>query len=204
MTRRLKQNGFSLIETIIAMAIMSGAILVLALSWSGNVARVKTSRINNTMAFLLERKMTEVEIAYQGKPVNQIADEDAGDFGEKYPGYRWELKTKAFEMPSLSSLLISKEGGADENLLSVVNSLSEYSKDAIKEVSVSVIYTSKLGKEIKNSVATFFVDYKKPLPIPGLPSADSSSASDDTGDSGSSSGDSPNDQTSSSDPGGSR
>lgn len=163
------QLGFTLIETMIAMMIMAGAIMILATSWSGNVARVKSARLNNTMAALLERKMTETEILYKDKPLNEIVEEDSGDFGDKYPEFRWEMTSKEFEMPNLSSALISQEGGADEMLLTIVRTMSEHISQTVKEVNVAVIYKSRAGREIKSSVTTYFIDYAKPLPLPGLP-----------------------------------
>lgn len=168
--KRRAQAGFTLIETLIAMMIMSGAVMVLAMSWSGNVARIKSSRTNNTMALLLERKMTEKEIEFRSKPHNEIPEEENGDFGPKYPGYRWEVKSQDFEMPNLSGALISKEGGADENLLMIVQTMTDHIRETVKEVSVFVYYKAHSSKEIKSNVTTYFVDYSKPIPIPGMPS----------------------------------
>ena len=162
-----KAAGFTLIEVLVAMVIMSGGVMVLANSWSGNYMRIRNSRVNNTMGMLLERKMTEVGVKNTDKPFDQIADDDAGDFGTKYPGYRWEMKSKKFEMPDMSSALISREGGADQMLLTMITTVQNFIKEAVKEVSVTVIYKSRVGREIKNTVTTYIVDYSKDLPIPG-------------------------------------
>lgn len=166
-------RGFTLLETLIAMVLMSLAVMVLANSWSGNIARLKNARINNTIATLLERKMAEAEIAYRDKPLNEIKEEDGGDFGPQYPGYRWALNAKEFEMPDLSGALISREGGADEMLLTLVRTMTEFINQSVKELTVTVFYKTRTGKEIKHSVTTYFVDYSKELPLPtgGLPGA---------------------------------
>ncbi|HVK62303.1 MAG TPA: prepilin-type N-terminal cleavage/methylation domain-containing protein [Bdellovibrionales bacterium] len=163
------QRGFTLIEVLVAMVIMVGGIVVLANSWGGNFARVKNSRVNNTMAILLERKMTEIEIMYRGKPFEEIKEEDGGDFGPQFPGYRWEMSSQPFEMPDLSGALISREGGATESLLMIVKTIAEFMKEAVREASVTVIYKDRRGTEVKHSVATYFVDYTKELSVPGLP-----------------------------------
>lgn len=167
MSKALRQAGFTLIETLVAMVIMSGAIMVLANSWSGNFARLKNSRINNTMAGLMERKMTELEVLYMTKKFDEIDESAAGDFGAKYPGYKWEMKSQPFEMPDMSGALISREGGADEMLLMIVRTVADYMKEAVKELTVTVIYKGRVGAEVKNSVTTYIVDYSKPLPIGG-------------------------------------
>lgn len=165
-----KQLGFTLLETLVAMVIMTGGVIVLANAWSGNVMRIQRSRVNSTMASLLERKMTEIEITYKDKASEEIVEEDAGDFGPQFPGYKWEMTSQPFEMPDLSGAAMSKEGGADEITLMVLRTISEYIKLAVKEVNVSVIYKARRGTDIKNSVTSYFVDYKKEIPMPaGLP-----------------------------------
>ena len=165
---QMKSNaGFTLIEVLVAMVIMAGGVMVLANSWSGNYMRIRNSRVNNTMATLLERKMTEISVKNIDKPFDQVQDEDAGDFGTKYPGYRWEMKAKKFEMPDMSSALISREGGADQMLLTMITTVQDFIKEAVKEISVTVIYKSRGGREVKNAVTTYLVDYSKELPVPG-------------------------------------
>lgn len=161
------QRGFSLIEVFVAMMILGGGIFVIANAWSGNFLRVRNSRINNTAASLIERKMTEVEVMYAGKPLEEIKEEDTGDFGAMYPGYRWTLASKEFEMPDISGMLAAREGGADEMLLTLVKTLAEYVKQSVKEVSVTVSFKPKHGNEIRHTVTTYFVDYSKEIQMPG-------------------------------------
>ncbi len=162
------QRGFTLLEVLIAVVIMAGGIMVMANAWSGNFLRVRNSRINNTAASLLERKMTEIEILARDKPIEEIKDEDAGDFGAMFPGYSWTMSAKEFEMPDLSSSLVAREGGADEMLLTIVKTMTEFIKKSVKEVSVTVIFKPKKGNEIKHTVTTYLVDYTKDIDVPGL------------------------------------
>jgi general secretion pathway protein I len=167
MKLRGNQRGFSLIEVFVAMMILGGGIFVIANAWSGNFLRVRNSRINNTAASLIERKMTEIEVTYKDKPLEEIKEEDGGDFGAMYPGYRWEMSSKEFEMPDISGSLAAREGGADEMLLTIVKTLSEYVKQSVKEVTVTVAFKPKHGNEIRHAVTTYFVDYSKELQVPG-------------------------------------
>lgn len=179
MTRGLcptKRNGFTLIEVMVATVIMTGALIVIGSSWSGNHMRIEKARTNADMAALLERKMTELDLAYRGKPLTEIKEQDSGDFGEEYPRFRWEMRSREFEMPDLTSLLGGrKEGGGGPNaeiIAMIVKTVTEYVKTAVKEVTVTVFYKSPRTKtkEISHSVATYFVDYTKPVSISGLPS----------------------------------
>lgn len=161
------RRGFTLIETLVAMVILSGGVMVLANSWSGNFMRIRNSRVNNTMAVLLERKMTEVEVKNKTKKFDEVPESDAGDFGSKYPGYRWEMKAKKFEMPDMTAALIGKKEGVDQMMLMIAQTVQDYIKEVVKEVSVTVYYKGRVGKEIKNGVTVYIVDYTKELPMPG-------------------------------------
>ncbi len=173
---RLGKNGFTLIEVLVAVVIMVGGIMVMANAWSGNFLRVRNSRINNTAAALLERKMTEIEITYKDKPLEEIKESDAGDFGTMFPGYSWEMSSKEFEMPDMSGSLVAREGGADEMLITMVKTMTDFIKKSVKEVSVTVAFKPKKGNTIRHSVATYFVDYTKEMDVPGMPGGAGGSA----------------------------
>jgi len=164
----MKKNGFTLIEVLIATVIMAGAIMVLANSWSGNFMRVLNARINNNLANLLERKITEYEVLAKEKPQNEIPESEAGDFGPKFPGYRWEMSSQPFEMPDITGTLSSREGGVDEMTLMIVRTTRDYIKESAKEIQVSVYYKPQNGRELQHSATTYLVDFTKEVPIPGM------------------------------------
>ncbi len=176
-------RGFTLIETMIATVIMAGALIVIGSAWSGNHMRIEKARVNANMAALLERKMTEFELQYRDRPISEIKDEESGTFDDSYKEYRWEMTSREFEMPDMTGVI----GGADPNasnsgnkeiLTLIVKTVSDYVKTAVKEVSVSVYYKSPRTKtkELKQTIATYFVDYTKPLSISGLPAAGAGAA----------------------------
>ena len=165
----MKKNGFTLFEVMIAMAIMSSAAVLLATAWGGNQLRVRKMAINNQAAFLLERMMSEIEMTYK-QQVDRIPEKEAGDFGSDYPDFRWEMSSQDFEMPDMRSLFIN-EGEGSEMMLLMIDKLSEFFNESVKEVTVTVIYSKGKGKKkrsVKYSAQTFIVDFDKPLPL-GLP-----------------------------------
>lgn len=160
--------GFTLIETMMALVIMASALLLLTNSWSGSLMRLKKTQLVFEVAALLERKMTEVEIQYRGKPLDQIPEEAADSFGEEYPQYSWKLTSKKLEIPDLSPALRAQGGGEDQMLIGLVKQLTEGLSQAIKEVTVTVVFKPEAGKGADYSVTTYFVDYEKEVSF-GVP-----------------------------------
>lgn len=164
-------RGFTLVEVMIAMIILSTAIILLSQSWSSSFAKInKTQKIFEFSA-LLERKMTEIQLKYAGKAVDAIPEEEAGDFGDTNPDYTWKLASKPMEMPDLSSTLMAKDGGVDETMMSLMKQLMEGLGKAVKEVTLTVSYKPKTAKKsTEYSITTYFVDYDKDInfSMPGM------------------------------------
>jgi general secretion pathway protein I len=154
----MRQRGFTLIEVLVALFILTGAIIVIGNAWSGNFMRIRKSAMYNDAATLLERKMVETEAKYREKPLNEIPEEDGDTFGHDYPQYRWTLKSREFKMPDLTPILVGQEEGATEDVISLVKQLSETIAKAIKEVKISV-FIKRGNKEVEFSATQYFVDY---------------------------------------------
>ncbi|MFZ4402982.1 MAG: hypothetical protein ACOYOK_02670 [Pseudobdellovibrionaceae bacterium] len=162
----LTAKGFTLIETLLAAIILSGGLALLSHSWNATEVRNRKTQLTTVMASLLQRKMQEVEMEYKDKPLESIPEEQEDDFGSEYPKYSWKMVSKEFAMPDLSSSLISRAGGADQMMITVIQQMSEHLSKSIKEVKVTVIY--KGGKKpFSYSVTTYFIDYDRPLPLGG-------------------------------------
>lgn len=164
----MKKNGFTLLETILALVILSSGVMLLANSWSGSYMFVRKTQLNTEIAALLERKMVEVEIEYAGKPLESIDEEKSDDFGSEYPQYSWKMTSKEMELPNLTATMTAQAGGADEMALTIMKTLTEHLSKSIKEVKVSVIY--KGGKKpIEVSATQYFVDYDQQIKAPSIP-----------------------------------
>ena len=86
MTRK-KINGFTLMEVMLAMAILAIALVAVFQSQSQSISMATDSRFLTTAALLAQSKMAEVEAA----PSLDINVKD-GDFGQDYPDYSWHLQ----------------------------------------------------------------------------------------------------------------
>lgn len=161
----MKSRGFTLIEVLIAIAIMVGSILVLTTSWSGSFARTRKSQLYNNVAELLERKATEIEILMKDKSLTEISNLE-GDFGGDYPQYRWTFTTQEFVMPDMTAMMTSGKSAGQE-MITMMNQLSDIMSKAILEGTVTV-FVNTGENEVPFSVTTYFIDYKKDIPLPGL------------------------------------
>lgn len=169
----IKNNkGFTLLETLLAVVILSMGILLLTQSWTGSFLRIRKTQLSQDVVALLERKMNEIDLEYRGKPLDSIPEEKEDDFGAEYPQYKWKMVAKEFQVPNLSAIMMNQDGGANEMLMMVINQLTEHLTKTIKEVKVTVIYTGG-KKPLEYSVVTYFVDYNKPLSIGGAAGAPS-------------------------------
>lgn len=160
------KQAFTLIEVVLAMMIMASGLFILTNSWAGTYNRLAKTKVQVELAALLERKIVELEREFKTQSLDNIKEEDTGDFGSELEGYTWEMKSQKVEFPDLSGII----GGVGENqnldLVSIMKLFSEHLSKSVKEVKVSVTYKDK-RKPITVDVVFYVVDYDRPLPMPG-------------------------------------
>jgi len=83
-------SGFTLLEVMIAVAIIAIALMALLDSQSQGLSLANESRFNTTASLLAQGKMAEIE-AITEKP-NLLSD--SGDFGDDFPDYAWQLSVQ--------------------------------------------------------------------------------------------------------------
>jgi general secretion pathway protein I len=158
------RNGFTLIETLVALVITVAAGLLIANSWSGNYVRTRKTALNNIVAVLLERKAVELEAKYTGKKIDEIKDEE-GDFGKDFPNYRWKFTAQPFQMPDLSSILNGDENqAADPLAATILTKMQEVVNKTIAEGKIT-IFANVNNQTREFSVTLYFVDYESDIPI---------------------------------------
>ncbi len=163
-------SGFTLVETLMAVAILAFGLILVGTTWSGNVMRLKKIRLNNEVAFLLQQKMTEMELKYQNVGLEQVKEEEEGDFGDGFKDYKWEFKSQEFVMPDLSLLIDNDKESNTEMQSMVIKQIGEVLGKSIKEITVTVI-VKKSGsrkKELRFTVSSYFVDFNKEMTFSGI------------------------------------
>jgi len=84
---RNQQGGFTLLEVMIAMAILAIALLAVFQMQSQSISMATEARFTTTASLLAQSKMADVESA--ASLTNRTEN---GDFGPDYPQYGWNLK----------------------------------------------------------------------------------------------------------------
>ncbi len=82
----LHNRGFTLLEVMIAVALLAVALTTLLGSQSQSVSYANTAKFETMAALLAQSKMSEITLQSDLSPSS-----DSGDFGDDYPGYTWEV-----------------------------------------------------------------------------------------------------------------
>ncbi len=99
------KKGFSLIETLVASAILSGAVLTLGAISTMSVHGTRLNRRYEVAASLLDKQLNLID--YIG--IDEFIDlgQLAGDFEGYEPAYRWEVVTEYQDIDSLYLVTIT-------------------------------------------------------------------------------------------------
>ncbi len=81
-----KKQGFTLLEVLVAMAMISITLMVVLDAMSTSLSRASEAKFNTTAPLLVQRKVAEMEMVE--------ADDlrsGSGDFEDEFPGYSWNI-----------------------------------------------------------------------------------------------------------------
>lgn len=82
-------SGFTLLEIMIAMAVLAISLVAVFQSQSQSISMISRSRFETTAPLLAQAKMAELEAAGADDLISE-----SGDFGEDYPDYSWEVQVE--------------------------------------------------------------------------------------------------------------
>ena len=110
-----RDTGFTLLEVLIAMAIMAIVLVSVYRLHSQTLTMTTANRFYTQAPLLAQSKMAQLQAAS-----SDLGSGDSGDFGDKFPGYAWSVSTEDVSSEAL--------GEAAENLkrIDVTVSLNEF------------------------------------------------------------------------------
>src|SRR3954469_25884363 len=88
-SRRPLEKGFTLLETLIAIAIMLVAFSAILMVESGSLRTTERAREINTVSMLAKNAMIDAELAFEGKTFDEVKKEEKGTFPEPFASYSW-------------------------------------------------------------------------------------------------------------------
>ena len=92
-------RGFTLLEVMIAMAILATTLVVVFQSQSQSVSMAGRARFETTASLLAQSRMAEIEAANSENVVS-----DNGDFGDDFPDYSWQVDVTETELERLKKI----------------------------------------------------------------------------------------------------
>lgn len=145
------QSGFTLLEVMIAMAIMLVAFSSILAIQSSSMSSALKSRQIHEVSMLARWAIAQTEVEISGKKFDEMSEELTGQFDEPYQDYTWTRKIKEIKLPNLQGL--SKAASAATGGDSSSNKDEEEKNSAIMEQMTKVI-TNFLSKAVRQITMT--------------------------------------------------
>lgn len=160
MIKRLRQSserGFSLLEILIAIAVLSISLTGILTFFGSSQQRTRQADAMTIANMLARQKMAEIILSLEGDLEKgifpQTTKTDSGKFEGRFENYRWESEVKKVELPLPPGGGGDDSGGANPMMLFVKQlGLDE----AIREVSLKIFWKVR-DRETNFSVTTHLV-----------------------------------------------
>jgi general secretion pathway protein I len=119
MTRRPSRlsrlRGFTLVEVMLALAILGLALVILVRSVAGNITAAQDSFYMGIATDLARGKMLDVEEDLLQEGFQETEQEEEGDFSDEgWDTIKWKVKVEPVELPSFEVLMGLANGQAGE------------------------------------------------------------------------------------------
>jgi general secretion pathway protein I len=107
-------RGFTLLEVMVALAIMAGVVLTVLASVNYHVGLLSVERDNTTLTLLARARLVELE-QQTGLP-----QKSEGTFTPLHPDVNWRAELFATQYPSLQKLVVSVHRSGDTREVALV------------------------------------------------------------------------------------
>lgn len=111
--RRARSAGFTLIEVMLALAVLALGLIVLVRSVATNVTTANSSFYLGVVTDLTRGKMYDLEEKLLDEGFQEDVQEEDGDFGEEgWPDITWQATIEPCELPSIDKMMALGQGQA--------------------------------------------------------------------------------------------
>jgi len=160
-TKPIQNGGFTLLEVLIAMAILTVSLASIISVESGSINATDRAHQMNIVAMLAKNTMVNTEAKIEGKQFQEIPKEETGQFDAPYDRYSWKVMVKELKFPSLADLGNFNSNGQDNHSGMGTNQITDtisrlmtsYMSNAIREVTVSIFW-NRPGDTDSSSTST--------------------------------------------------
>jgi general secretion pathway protein I len=102
---RDRQQGFSLVEVMIALAILAGGLVLALRSTASNVFAAQRAQMMTAATNLARSKMYDLEEVLLAEGFQEMDQEEDGDFSEEgWPEITWKAEIVKIELPDMNTL----------------------------------------------------------------------------------------------------
>ncbi len=161
---RLGEAGFTLLETMIAMAIMMVAFASILMVESSSINTSGKAKQMNVITMLAKNLMVETEYSFEGKTFDEYKKEESGTFPEPYQDFSWKREVKEVKFPELGAGGSGSSSGdkgealaQDEASRQLTQLLTKYLSQSVREVTVTIKVKRGTGEQ-SYAVSTYWVD----------------------------------------------
>lgn len=164
MTKQLsQQNGFTLLEVIVAFALLTVVITSVYIAQSTSL--LSTVRAENllTAANLARTMLEKSEVEIGSTEFQLLKESEEGKFPEPFTEFSWRREIKEVDFTALAQLVIAaasaEQGEATEESENLVLKIFlNYLKDSVRRMTIVILWTED-GKLQEEEFSTLLVRY---------------------------------------------
>lgn len=154
----MKSRGFTLLEVMMALAVLALAISALVAFQGRGIVMNSKARDLTTATTLARQKMEEIKLQVdKDLRLGKFSDgkTEEGAFETPFDRYKWKFELKKVELPIPPESGDNQKGGSSI-MTTIVNMISKQLSDSVREAKLTILW-EELDKERQFSVTTHFV-----------------------------------------------